>query len=235
MIVSIMQPAYLPWLGYFDRIMKSDLHLVLDDVQITHGDRNSFTNRNKIRQKDGWSWLTVPILTTGRQGQLDIDAVEVSQTQPWQVKHPQSLHGAYARTPHFAEFFPAMQAIYATPVTRLVDIIDPLTDFQLTAFGIETPIVRTSTLKVGGTKADLVLNLCREVGATRYLSGPFGRDYLNLDDFEKAGIAIDWHDYAHPDYKQAFPGFEPYMAAIDLLFNHGRAGRAVLSAGKSPS
>lgn len=232
MIVSIMQPAYLPWLGYFDRIAKSDLHIILDNVQISNGNKDRFTNRNRIRQPAGWTWLTVPL----RAGtDPDIDKLRVSDTQPWQSKHLQSLKGCYSRGAHFADYREQVEAIYTAPADLLMDIIDPLTAFQLDAFGISKPTRRSSEMATQGSKADLILNLCIEAGATRYLSGPFGREYLNLEAFEKAGIAIDWHDYAHPTYKQSFAGFEPYMAALDLLFNHGRDSRAILSSGNPSS
>jgi len=75
LIVSINQPAYLPWLGYFNRVANSDLHVVLDHVQY---EKNSFTNRNKIRTAQGFSWLTLPLKTKGKFGNLAINTVEIA-------------------------------------------------------------------------------------------------------------------------------------------------------------
>lgn len=231
MIVSINQPAYLPWLGYFDRIARSDLHIVLDHVQIEHNTSTSYTNRNKIRQKAGWSWLTVPILTKGRP-ELAICNVEVDARQPWQKKHNVALSNTYGRAEHFVDYSDELASIYQQPVQKLTEIIHPLTRFILRELGISTSLLYSSSLPVSKTKSDLVLELCLAVGATEYLSGPFGRDYLDLDSFADAGIKVSWHDYVHPEYKQHYPGFEPYMSAIDLLFNHGRKSAEILVGNK---
>ncbi len=229
MIVSINQSAYLPWLGYFDRIARSDLHIVLDHVKIEHNTSNSFTNRNKIRQKDGWSWLTVPILTKGRQQGMAISDIEVDTRQPWQGKHWAALSNTYSRAAHFADYREELAAIYQQPVQKLIEIIEPLTGFMLDKFNIGTPLVYSSALLVTETKSALVLELCRQVGATEYLSGPFGRDYLDLESFESAGIKVSWHDYINPEYQQHYPGFEPYMSAVDVLFNYGPNAAAILA------
>jgi len=233
MIISINQPAYLPWLGYFDRIARSDLHIVLDHVKLEHNTSTSFTNRNKIRQKTGWSWLTVPILTKGRQQGMAISDIEVDMRQHWQTKHWSSLSNTYSRAVYFADYREELATIYQRPVHKLTEIIERLNNFLLSKFEIKTPLLYSSTLAVTKTKSSLVLELCQQVGAKEYLSGPFGRDYLDLESFEHAGIKVIWHDYQHPEYKQHHPNFEPYMGAIDLLFNHGINARALLLGNKS--
>lgn len=218
MIVSINQPAYLPWLGYFDRIAASDLHVVLDTVQF---EKNSFVNRNRVRTQQGAAWLTVPVATSGRFGALPIMDIEIAPDPRWANKHWQTLIQSYARAPYFSAHRDFFAAIYARPWQRLVELIDPITEHLCAAFGIGTRTVRASALAVDGRKDDLVLAICRKVGATTYLSGPLGRDYLDEGKFAAAGIAVRYADYAHPTYKQAHPGFLPFMAAIDLLFMAG--------------
>ncbi len=105
MIVSINQPAYLPWLGYFHRIAISDAHIVLDHVQL---EKNSFTNRNKIRTREGWGWLTVPVQTPGSSAIFPIKEVEIANQKPWAAKHWQTLRLNYSKAPFFdqhAAFF----------------------------------------------------------------------------------------------------------------------------------
>ena len=80
----------------------------------------------------------------------------------------------------------------------------------------------SSDLATASSKSALVLDLCKEIGATTYLSGPLGRDYLECDAFAEAGISLVFHSYTPEPYKQAWPGFEPCMAAIDVLANHER-------------
>jgi hypothetical protein len=225
-IVSINQPAYLPWLGYFHRILRSDLHIVLDHVQF---EKNSFTNRNKVRTRDGWTWLSVPVQTKGRFGDVAIDRLAIANERPWARKHWDTLRFNYQRAAHFEPAF--WEDAYARPWERLAELQRVTTGHQLQALGIATPLASSAELGAGGAKDALVLNLCRAAGATVYLSGPLGRDYLVPERFAAAGIELRFHDYAPPRYEQAHPGFEPYMAAVDALFClGGDATRALLEA-----
>jgi hypothetical protein len=228
-IVSINQPAYLPWLGYFHRIAISDLHVVLDHVQF---EKNSFTNRNKVRTPSGHAWLTVPVRTKGRFGDLAINEVEVADDGRWAGKHLATLEQSYRRAPHLDEHHAFLRDVYGGQWARLAELAGEITTHHLQAFGIDTKLVSSVDLAVPGRKAELVLNLCREVGATVYLSGPLGRDYLDEGSFEAAGIEIRYHDYVHPTYPQCQPGFEPFMAALDLLLNCGPDSLAVLCEGQ---
>jgi hypothetical protein len=225
MIVSIHQPAYLPWLGYFHRIAVSDLHIVLDSVQF---EKNSFTNRNKVRTANGWCWLTVPVRTSGLFGALAIDRVEIETRADWQRKHWQTLRQNYGRAPYFAAHAPFFEELYACRWTRLADLCQAMTVYLLKAFGIATPLRYSSQMESGGAKDELILNLCREAGATTYLSGALGRNYLREQLFREAGIEVVYQDYAHPVYPQTTAPFLPYMAAIDLLFHCGPRSLEIL-------
>jgi len=220
MIVSINQPAYLPWLGYFHRIAVSDAHVVLDHVQF---EKNSFTNRNKIRTQEGWSWLTVPVKTAGKFGDLAINEIEIADEKKWAYKHWQSLRLNYSKAPFFDQHAAFLEGMYNRRWQKLADLMRETRAYHLDAFGIRTKLYFSSQMKVSGKKDELILNLCRELGATVYLSGPLGRDYLHEDAFRRQGIAVRYHDYRHPTYPQVYPGFEAYMAALDLLFNAGPA------------
>jgi hypothetical protein len=225
-IVSINQPAYLPWLGYFHRIAVSDVHVVLDHVQF---EKNSFTNRNKIRTKEGWCWLTVPVTTKGLFGQLRIDRLECADDDGrWQRKHWAALRMNYGRASHFGRYAAFLEDAYSKPWARMNALLRALTQHLCEALEIRRPILFSSDLRVGGVKDELVLNICRAVEATTYLSGPLGRKYLREDQFRAAGIEVVYHDYRHPIYRQVFPGFEPSMSAVDLLFNCGPESRAIL-------
>jgi hypothetical protein len=226
-IVSINQPAYLPWLGYFERIARSDLHIVLDHVQF---EKNSFTNRNKVRTKDGATWLTVPLATKGRFGDLAIHGLDFAPHDAWQKKHWATLRMNYARAPFFKAYAPTYEALYTRPWPGFGAMVRGFLEQHLSDLGIATPLRFSSEMSVRGTKSELVLNLCREVGANTYLSGALGRDYLDESSFTDAGIAVCYQDYAHPEYAQSWPGFVSHLSALDLLFNHGPASREVLLA-----
>jgi hypothetical protein len=236
MIVTIMQPAYLPWLGYFDRIRRANALIVLDNVAIDRNSKTKFANRNRIRTPQGAIWLTVPILTRGRSDSLAINRLEIDPTQHWRPRHWASLDLNYRRAPHFAEHAPFFERLYATEWQRLAELCRHVTDYLLGALGLTRFVRYASEMNVEGSKDALILSLCRAAGATRYISGPLGRDYLDAGAFAAAGIELEFHDYRHPTYAQAFAGFEPYMSAVDLLFNHGPRSLAILSeAAPAPS
>lgn len=225
MIASINQPAYLPWLGYFERIARSDVHVVLDHVQF---EKNSFVNRNRVRTREGSCWLTVPLRTSGKFGDLAICDLQIVEGDKWARKHWETLRMNYAKAPYFRDHAPFFEGVYSRPAPSLAGLMSEITRYLLGCFGILARIVRSSDLASRGKKDELVLNLCREVGADRYLSGALGREYLREEIFNEAGIAVTYQDYRHPTYPQVQGGFEPNMAAIDLLFNCGPRSRAVL-------
>jgi len=225
-IVSINQPAYMPWLGYFDRVQKSDLHIVLDHVQF---EKNSVTNRNKVRTPEGWGWLTVPVRTKGLFGQLTIDRVEINSNIPWGRKHWRTIENNYSKAPYFSQYSLSLQDFYNRNWETLGALLDESRRYLLKELGMKKDLIRSSELSPKLRKSDLILELCKKVGATSYLSGPFGRDYLNANEFEESGIELRFHDYAHPEYEQVFKGFEPNMSVIDLLFNHGPKSLEILT------
>jgi len=230
-IVSINQPAYLPWLGYFDRIAASDVHVVLDHVQF---EKNSFVNRNKVRTPQGTTWLTVPVETSGRFGQLPIDRLKIAPDQPWARKHWSTIQQSYARAPYFRAHCDRFAEIYSRPWESFCDLADDTTGYLLECFGIDVPLVRSSSMRSDKTKSDMVLDLCRRLDARVYLSGPLGRQYLDEHSFAAAGIEIVYHDYRHPVYPQIGSGFVAFMAAIDLLFMLGPESGRVLRTTQRP-
>lgn len=229
MIVSINQPAYLPWLGYCHRIAVSDLHIVLDHVEF---EKNSFVNRNRVRTDVGWCWLTVPVKTKGHFGELPIDRIQIDNRIDWSKKHLRTLQQYYRGAPHFAEHEAFLAEVYSTRWDALAGLCEVLTEHFLSGLGINTPLERSSEMQVEGARDELVLNLCRAVGATTYLSGPLGRRYLREELFERAGITVRYHDYVHPAYPQRHEPFQPFMSVFDLIANCGPESSRFLMGGQ---
>lgn len=230
MIVSINQPAYLPWLGYFHRIAASDVHVVLDHVQL---EKNSFTNRNKVRTKEGWCWATIPLRTKGRFGSLAINTVEIDNTSRWTVKHWKTVQSCYSRAAYFSEHKSFLESVYSGQWIYLMELLQEMTTYFLTVLGISTPVLYSSKLSVEGSKEELVLNICKKLGASCYLSGVLGKKYLREEMFAANSVAVAYQDYKHPAYAQQFTGFEPNMAVIDLLMNCGPKSQEILMDGNS--
>ncbi len=225
-LVSISQPAYLPWLGYIERIALSDLHIVLDHVQL---EKRSFTARNKIRTPNGWKWLTVPVKTKGRQFDLPINTIEIQNEENWRKDHFQTIHNNYARAPFFSEHKEFFEAYYSKDWDLLSELCKEMMFYLLKTLDIKTPVMFSSDMDSSFSKDELILDLCKQVDCTTYISGPFGRDYLKEEDFSAQGMKIIYHDYTHPEYKQRFEPFEAYMSIIDLLFNCGPESKKILS------
>ena len=228
MIVSISQPAYLPWLGYFDRIYKSDIHVVLDDVMLERSSKNRFTNRNRLKTAQGSSWITVPVLKSGF-GQPLINELMIEIESKWSKKHYRTISGNYNKSPYFEQHRSWFEDFYRNTWTRISPLLEYSTEYLLQTLGISKVILKSSEMKVDGKKSDYILNLCKEVEATVYLSGPFGRDYLEIPKFESECIEVRFHEYNHPTYMQLFGEFIPYMSIVDLLFNEGPKSLEILT------
>lgn len=213
MIVSIHQPAYIPWLGIFDRIIRSDLHVVLDHVTMGKDGR---ANRNYIRTIAGPKLLTVPIRDRG--GATPILEIEIAD-QKWQGKHDDAICRNYRRAPFFEERIAVFQTAIWSNHHWLCDLIDETRQHFFDFWRIKTPIVKSTSLAARGSKSLLNLNICKELGATVYLSGPHGRGYLDIPSFEGAGIEVRFQDYQHPVYPQGYTDFLPNMSALDALFH----------------
>lgn len=215
MIVSIHQPAYLPWLGYFDRIAKSDLFILLDNVQF---ERNSFINRNKIKTSNGPMWLTIPVRLKAHF-ETTIAEINIDETQAWRKKHLRAIEQSYSHAPGFASKFNRLNDVYEKETDSLARLCSTQLGFWLAELGIATPVRRASELPMLGRKSELVLNLCKEIGATTYLSGPLGRGYLEESKFAAAGIRIKYHEFVHPAYSQMHGEFVPALAVVDYWMN----------------
>lgn len=198
MILSAHQPAYLPWLGYFDKIIKSDVFVFLDSVQF---EKNSFTNRNKIKTPAGATWLTVPVKTKGHLGNTIVET-KIDNRKKWQHDHLKAIFLNYRKAPRFDECYHRLKNLYGKEYLLLSELCWDHLMFWLKEIGSEKKIFRSSQLPVEGKKSTLILNLCRHFGADRYISGSLGKNYLNEDDFREVGIKIDYQDYIHPQYHQ---------------------------------
>lgn len=223
--LAVLQPGYLPWLGYFDLLSKADVFVHYDDVQF---DKHGWRNRNRVKGPKGAIWLTVPVLHHGRGGQSILE-VEIDDRRNWRRKHLSTISQLYAHAPFVDAFLPGLRAIIERPWRRLVDLDLALIDWLAAQIGISTPCYRASQLDVGGDRIERLVNLCKHLGASRYISGNAARDYLDVTRFAAASIEVVWHDYAHPTYAQQHGEFVPYLSVLDLVLNAGARSLSVLS------
>ena len=217
MIISIHQPAYIPWLGYFDKIARSAIFVYLDTVQY---EKNSFINRNQVKTAQGITWLTIPVKSKGHtKGSLLTTGIDYSQ--PWQSKHLKTIEMNYKKAPFFAKNFPKLEQITMNPAFSLAEFSLQQLLFWLSEFDIRTKVVRASDLPVHSTKSDLVLDLCKHLGAKRYISGMLGRNYLNENAFEESGVKIEYQNFVPSVYPQLWGDFVPCLSILDYWMNCG--------------
>ena len=223
--IVILQPSYLPWLGYFDQLYKSDVFVLYDDVQY---DKHGWRNRNRIKTDTGPLWLTVPVLTHGQGLPTNRDA-RIDTRQPWARKHLQALRVNYAKAPAFGEVFDALEPVLGRrPWTHLIDLNRAVLETLCRLLGLTRSILLSSELNIPGQKTERLIALCRALGAGRYLTGDAASDYLDETRFAANGIRVEYHHYRHPVYPQLHGEFVPYLSVVDLLMNHGRESLGVL-------
>ena len=223
MIVAIHQPGYLPWLPFLEKALRADVFVFLDDVQF---EKNSEQNRNRIKTSQGARWLTVPVV---RSLQTRIPAVAIAADgHRWRKKHRSAIEQNYGRAPYFDEIAPEIFALLSQDWERLLDLNLAIDSLFFRFVGPIGATVRSSELEAFGVKSDRILAICRELGATVYLSGPAGIRYLDLPAFAASGIEVKVQNYRHIEYPQLYPeiGFIPRLSAIDLLCNVGKGEAA---------
>ncbi len=227
MKITIHQPEHLPWLGLIDKISQADVFVVLDTVQY---EKKYFQNRNKIRadNKDGFLWLTAGIKKFSHN--TLIKDILLSYDKDWVSSNLNKIWQYYHKADFFDSYFPALKSIFEKKFTKLADLNYELLVQILEWFDIKTKIIKASSLGLpelkGGTKVNLEIS--KALKADEYLSGPSGKSYLNLEEFEKESIKVSFHSFVHPAYKQLFEPFMPAMSSIDLLFNYGKKAKDIL-------
>jgi hypothetical protein len=225
MIVAIHQPNFLPWLGYFYKIVRSDVFVILDNVQYT---KNSYINRNKIKTPNGEAWLTVPVITEGRFGQL-IKDTKINNAVDWRKKHMGSLRVNYGRAPSFDFLFKDLESIYYEKEWQsLCGFNIRLIRWAAAKLGFKTHLVLASELGVEGKGTELLINILKKVGGSAYLSGFGGSKYQDEAAFEQHGIKLMYSDFRHPIYPQLWGDFVPSLSIVDLMFNCGPESLGVI-------
>jgi hypothetical protein len=217
MICTIHQIEHLVWLGLVDKISKADVFVLADNFQFK---KNYYENRNKIRTKDGWQWLTVPV---EKDNHKPINEVKIINDIKWQLKYLNTIKQNYQKSEKFNFYYLDIENIILGNWSSIGYLNERLLKLFLNWFNIKTSIIRSSELNLQHLNEGTItlLEICQKVGADTYLSGSSGKDYLNLDLFEKNNIKIVFHEFIHPIYKQQYSPFIPGMSAIDYLFNEG--------------
>ncbi len=218
MIAAIHQPNFIPWIGYFYKMLKADQFIFLDDVQFN---RRGYTARVKIKSINGESWLSVPTQKKGRYLQSVMD-VELEQDEKWKKKIIGSFQSFYGRTNFFKTYFPEIESIILKEYQNLSELNIALIHLLARQFNIQTQTIKSSELDgIDGQATDRLISICKAVEADKYLSGFGGQNYQEKEVFEQNGLELIVYDFIHPVYQQQWGDFIAGLSAVDLLFNCG--------------
>ena len=236
-VLAVMQPTYMPWIGYFDLIDQADTFIFLDDVQLA---RQSWQTRNKIRGSSGKPlMLSIPVRHSGELEQA-LNTVLVSDQQPWRKKHGRTIQQAYARAPHGASASEIWQQALAYKNDKLAAITQNAITTVCTALGISTHLRTASDFVNHEDRIERLISLCRAMGADTYLSPLGALDYLHADNadqrFADAGLSLKFQSYEHPEYQQGSGDFLSHLGIVDLLAFCGSGDSlTIVRAGRRPS
>lgn len=217
--VAILQSNYIPWKGYFDLIAEVDEFILFDDVQYT---RRDWRNRNLIKTPSGLKWITVPVKVKGRYDQKIKDTLIDSSA--WKKEHLRVLYQNYKRAVYFDEIYNYIEWIYLREnYIHLSNLNRSLIEFVCNYLNIKTKISCSDNYNIVEGRSERLLEICKQSGASVYVSGPSARNYLQQMIFNEANITIDWFDYSgYPEYPQLWDGnFMHNVTVLDLLFNCG--------------
>ncbi len=220
MIITIHQPEHLPWLGFFNKLSKAELFVILDSVQF---EKNYFQNRNRIIGTNGVQYIGIPVHSVGHMdGTIASTEIATKTNKNWKIKYLNTIRQSYGKYPYFFDVYPILENAINFDTDYFADINIAIIQGFANALGFHPQYVRSSELGVEGLKSNLILEICKSVNADTYIAGPSGRDYLHMEDFSVAGIKVVFNDYKHPSYPQKkSQEFVPYMSALDLFMNCG--------------
>ncbi|MFN4219965.1 MAG: WbqC family protein [bacterium] len=216
--IAIIQSNYIPWKGYFDVINMVDEFVILDDVQYTKRD---WRNRNIIKAPNGLIWLTIPVEVKGKYFQK-IKEVIIADNK-WNKKHWLTLLHSYSKAKYFKEYKEFFEELYLNCKEKFLSEVNYKFITSINKLlGIKTKIRWSSEFYLAEGKNERLIQICKQAGASVYLTGPFAKNYLNENLFKENGIQVEWMDYnGYPEYNQLYPPFEHKVSIIDLIFNEG--------------
>lgn len=221
--VCIHQPDFVPYLGFFDRLLHSDHFILLDNVQFI---RRGWQHRDRIKTSQGSGWLTLSV-EKGDYHQK-ISEVRLAADGKWVGDNLSLLRQCYTKAPFFDLIYPQVEAIYSAGHERLIDFNMAFLDMAFRLFGIDVQTSLASSYPVESSSSQRLLDLVLAVGGDNYLTGSGSRDYLDEGLFVRSGVRVSWQDFKHPIYSQLHGDFEPMLSCLDLFFNCGNNASLVL-------
>lgn len=228
MIVSANQPYFFPYPGFFYKTHRSDVFVILDDVQFPRG--TTWTTRNRFKNHQGSLWMTLPVKKKGL-GLQKINAVRICHDGRWGKKHLESLRNAYAKAPYFKDHLNFLEELFSTKFEKLIDLNLKIIGYLMKHLQIEAKITLSSELEIKAKGDNLLIEICRRLGASQFLVQSAARKHFDIDRFKKAGIRLTDVKLPSPVYPQLWGSFIPNLSALDLVLNCGSKAHDIIIAG----
>lgn len=215
--IAILQSNYIPWKGYFDLINMVDEFIFYDEVQYT---KNDWRNRNKLKTPQGMQWITIPVRQDGLEQKIKDTKVS---NKNWNIKHWRTIQQNYSKSKYFSDYKDIFEELYlGSNEEYLSEINYKFISAINTILGIQTKIRWSSEFELLEGQTEKLLGICKQAGATTYLSGPAAKGYFDEELAKQEGVQVEWMDYSgYPEYNQLHPPFEHGVSVLDLIFNEG--------------
>lgn len=230
MIISVNQPYFSPFIGFFYKAYLSDSFVILDEVQFPRG--TTWISRNRFKNAQGSLWMTVPVKKKGL-GLQKINAVRIHHEGRWEKKHLQSLKDAYARAPYFREHLKFLEELFSAKFEKLIDFNMNIIRYLMQQLQINSNVILLSELDIHAKGENLIIAICKKLEASRFLIQKTAKKYLNAESFKAEGIQLTDFRPPSPIYPQLWGEFIPNLSALDLILNCGSKARDIMISGLS--
>jgi WbqC-like protein len=226
-LAAIHQPTFLPWLGWWDKLARCDVFVLLDDVQFPKKG-GSWINRVRLLVAGKAGWVTVPV-DRSLHGARAVREILVDDTQPWRRKLETTLATSYGRARFYDEVLPTVAACLREPTPTIAELNEAAIRQLGGRLGLDTgKLVRQSDLRVNGLGTDLLVALTRAAGGDAYLTGDGADEYLDEEQFARAGLGLIRQRFTAPRYPQPVAEHVTGLSVVDALMNCGWEGTAAL-------
>lgn len=214
-IVSIHQPNYIPWLGYFYKIAQSDIFVFLDDVQFSN---QGMQNYHYIKTPQGPFRLKIPV---NKSFGDNINQVLTNESIEWKQKHLKILESNYKRAKHFYEVFQDVEHLLSVEYCDIAMLNRTIIEFICSKFGIKTDFINSSELNLNSSREEKILDICSALDCRIYYSGTGARAYQNEENFAKRRIELKYSQFQAFEYPQLWGPFQSNVTVVDYLMNCG--------------
>ncbi|MCK8600442.1 WbqC family protein [Desulfoferrobacter suflitae] len=225
MIIAANQPYFCPFSGFFYKLQRCDVFVILDTVQFPRG--TTWITRNRFKNDQGTLWMTIPVWKKGL-GMQRISDVKICYEGRWQHKHRESLRSAYAHAPYFADHVGILDEIFTCQHLTMLECNLAIIRYLVHALEIDSKIMLLSELGIHARGNRLLVEMCKVLGSSVYLTQTAAAKYIDTGEFDAAGIRLDFFKYPAPIYPQLWGDFIPNLSAFDLLFNCGPKAQDIL-------